>query len=782
MTGEGRVPAGDFRAIVDVAAAGGRFASIDRASGGLIDWPSGTAPYAYGAYFHQYLADQYGAERLSRLADATAGRIPLLGAGAFKKVFGRSEGDLWTDFRESRERAGVPRSVTDATAVRRTQHGHVVTAPVVTGDGTIYYAISNADGFPALMRLAPGGTPRRLAWRALGTRTSVRGDWVLFDQLERVRSIALYSDLYAVRTSGGAVRRLTKDARAADPDLSPDQRRVVCTVQETGRRAIAMVDFQPDATAQPRLVVDDPDADFTGPRWSPDGRQIVAARRRPHAYDLVLIDPESGAVRTLVSRSDARLVTPAWSPDGRTILFSADMATGPPVAAPFNVFAADVAPSSSGADAPVAEVRQVTDTVGGAQFPQLAADGTLTYVGYTPDGYDLFSVATDRTRWTAVAATTNARQAEAAASVAATGSPAVAGDDHPYSPWRTLAPTFWTPIVSSDSGETLIGAATGMVDALGRHAYAADAAWTGVRARPDWHLAYAYDRWRPTLFASYADDTDPIRGGIVRSQELFAGALLPFRRLRWSETLLGGFDMQTDTVACRSTAATCGFRDAQRDLRSLRGGWLHDSRRLFGYSISTEEGVAIEAAAETSRTAFGSDVDAGAAVFDIRGFHRVFAAHTVIAARAAIAGAWGDLGARRIFSASGSGPTFPIFDFGRDSVGLLRGFAPEDVVGTRAAVANVDLRVPLAHPQRGVGTWPIFLRAIHGAVFVDAGTAWNTPFRAADLRSSAGGELSVDLVLLHYVPVTFVGGAAWTRDPVSDRTRATFFGRIGHAF
>jgi hypothetical protein len=810
MTGEGRIPAGDFRAIVDVAAANGRFAPIDRASGGLIDWPNGNAPYAYGAYFHQFLADRYGAERLSELADATSRRLPLLGAGAFKKVFGRSESDLWKEFRDTRERAGVPHSATDARAVRLTHHGYIVTAPRVTESGTIYYGIANADGFPALMRLAPDGTPRRVAWRALGGRTSVRGDWVVFDQLERVRSIALYSDLYAVTTNGGRVRRLTRHARAGDPDLSPDSRRIVCTVQATGRRAIALLDFQPATVSPPRVLVDDPDADFSGPQWSPDGRQIVAERRRLHAYDLVLIDPESGAVRTLVSRSDARLVTPSWTADGRTILFSADLSADPADAggpvkadAPFNVFAVDVPGPSAVADAPLAEVRQVTDTVGGAQFPELSANGTLTYAGYTPDGYDLFSVATDRAQWTAVRAGDFRLKAEATGSETsagragdfrlkadATGSDRAVSsrdfrlpaEDHAYNPWRTLAPTFWTPIITTDSGETVIGAATGTFDALGRHAYAADAGWTGARARPDWHAAYAYDRWRPTLFASYADDTDPIRGGVVRSQELFAGALLPFRHLRWTETLLGGFDMQTDTVTCASITATCGVRDAHRDLRSIRGGWLHDSRRLFGYSISTEEGVAIEAAAETSRAALGSDVDAGAAVLDARAFHRFLGRHTVIAARAAFAGGWGEIGARRFFSASGPGPSFPIFDFGRDSIGLLRGFAPEDVVGTRAAVANLDLRIPLARPQRGIGSWPIFLRTIHAAAFVDAGNAWNTTFRAADIRTSAGGELSLDLVLLHYVPLTFAGGAAWTRDPVSDRSRARFFGRIGHAF
>jgi outer membrane protein assembly factor BamA len=169
-------------------------------------------------------------------------------------------------------------------------------------------------------------------------------------------------------------------------------------------------------------------------------------------------------------------------------------------------------------------------------------------------------------------------------------------------------------------------------------------------------------------------------------------------------------------------------------------------------------------------------------VFDARAFHRVFGRHTVIAARAAVATGWGDIGARRVFSAGGSGPSYPVFDFGRDTIGLLRGFAPEDVVGSRAAVANLDLRIPLAHPQRGVGSWPLFLRAIHAAAFVDAGSAWNTTFRTADLRTSAGGELSLDLVLLHYVPLTFVSGAAWTRDPVANRSRAALFGRVGYAF
>jgi hypothetical protein len=775
MTGEGRMPAGDFRAIVDVAAARGRFEPIDRVGGGLIDWPAGNAPYAYGAYFHQYLADTYGAERLTELADATSGRLPLFGAGAFKNVFGRSTGDLWDEFRDARERAPVPPSGTDARAQRLTHHGFVVTAPRVADGGIVYYGISNPDGYPALMALPPGGVPRRIAWRAFGNRTSVRGDWIVFDQLERARSVALYSDLYAVRASGAPVspvHRLTRDARAGDPDLSPDGRRIVCTVHATGRRALALLDFSTAGPTVPRVLLDETGADYTGPRWSPDGRQIVAERRRSGVYELVLIDPETRAVRTLAARSDARLVTPSWTPDGAAVLFAAD-----PDDLPFNVFGVDVAGG---------EVRKITDTAGGAQFPEVSANGTLTYVGYTADGFDLFSVPLGSFRLQAEA-TGNVWKAEAASrgsSLENLQEPENPENPEslPYRPWRTLVPTFWTPIVQIDAGETVVGAGTAMVDALGRHAYAVDAGWAAARARPDWHAAYAYSRWRATLFATYADDTDPIRGGTIRSRELFAGALLPFRHLRWTETLLGGFDAQTDTATCTAITGRCRTRDIHRILRSVRGGWLHDSRRLVGYSISPEEGFAIEAAAETSRTAIGSDVDAGAAVFDARVYHRLFGRHTVLAGRVAAAAGWGRAGSRRLFSAGGPGPSYPVFDFGRDTVGLLRGFAAQDIVGSRVAVANVDVRFPLARLQRGAGSWPLFIRTLHGAVFADAGQAWDTTFPAADLRTSTGGELSLDVVIAHYVPLTLVSGAAWTRDPVANRRGATLFGRIGYAF
>jgi hypothetical protein len=324
-----------------------------------------------------------------------------------------------------------------------------------------------------------------------------------------------------------------------------------------------------------------------------------------------------------------------------------------------------------------------------------------------------------------------------------------------------------------------IGAATAGADALGRHAYTASAAWSVARARPDWIVAYAYDRWWPTLFASLSDDTDPWRSGNVRTREVNAGALLPFRRVRWTQNVLAAFSGSGDRFDCGSCTEAIGGT-AKR--RAIRLGWSFDDTRSYGYSISRESGVSIRATSETTRAALGADGNAGAMIFDATAYRRVFPRHGVIAARAAAATSWGDKPLRRVFSATGPGPRPAGFAFGSDAIGLLRGFASGGVAGEHAFVSNLDYRFPLSSIQRGVGTLPMFIRTAHAAVFVDAGHAWSDHLRWSDLRTSVGAEMSLDTVLGYAVPVTFTSGVALRNDPVTSRHGVVVFGRIGRAF
>jgi hypothetical protein len=94
----------------------------------------------------------------------------------------------------------------------------------------------------------------------------------------------------------------------------------------------------------------------------------------------------------------------------------------------------------------------------------------------------------------------------------------------------------------------------------------------------------------------------------------------------------------------------------------------------------------------------------------------------------------------------------------------------------------MDYRFPLAWPQRGIGTLPVMLRSIHGAVFVDVGHAWDASFRAADVRRSFGAEISADTVMGYSLPLTLTAGAAWRDDPSGRRPGWAVFARTGRAF
>ena len=234
LTGQGRVPDRNFRAIADVASAESRFEPIDRANGGLVDWPSGQAQYVYGAYFHEFLVARYGEASLRQLTDSTAGRVPYFGSRAFKKIFKRSLGDLWREFEAaSRE----PVAAASAKVTRLTEDGFGVAGPRLAADGRLYYSVVNPNGFPALLVREPGATEsRKVTNRYLGTNVGFAGSEIVFDQMEIEHQVGLQSDLYAVAASGGHSRRLTHGARAADPDVSPDGRRD-CLHDSAGRSA-----------------------------------------------------------------------------------------------------------------------------------------------------------------------------------------------------------------------------------------------------------------------------------------------------------------------------------------------------------------------------------------------------------------------------------------------------------------------------------------------------------------------------------------------------------------
>ncbi len=361
----------------------------------------------------------------------------------------------------------------------------------------------------------------------------------------------------------------------------------------------------------PTVLVSAPETEFASPRWSPDGRRIAVERHvRGSLPEIVIVDVATRAVTIAAASGTSRCVSPAWMPDGRRVLFASDRGSGP-----FRLFAVDLATGG---------LSRLEGTGSSAQSPDVSADGrAVVYVGYTPDGYDLFTLPLDAARWSQV------ENASTPANVP-TPTPSSGDTSHDYHPWATLAPRYWTPTVGSDGGEIVAGAAVGGADALGRHAYLADVEWASSRARPDWGVSYLYDRWRAALFASASDDTDPFRAGEVRSIELNAGVLFPWKRVRWAQSALAGFHAATDTIVCPTCERPI---DERAERRSIRTGYTFNSAKRYGYSVSLEEGWSLTATNELIARGLGSDGNAGSVIADLRGYRRVGTRHSALAAR-----------------------------------------------------------------------------------------------------------------------------------------------------
>jgi hypothetical protein len=785
MTGEGRLHAGDFQAIVEEAARRRTLEPLDRINGGLTDWPAGQAPYAYGSRFHEYLADRFGVETLAALADRTARRVPYLAPGAFSAVFGESLNELWRDFQAALV-AEVGDPMFDAGATRLTRQGFVVAAPRFDG-ARIVYAAQTPDGFPGLNQIpANGGAPSTLATRYYGSTTAVGAKSLFFDQLEVRRNVAVTGDLYALSRRTGRVKQLTSGARVRDPDLSPDGATLVAVQERAGARDVVLISGL-ERTPRIATLVAETDTQFNAPRWSPDGRRVAVERHRLGAApEIVIVDVATRGITVVAAVERTRMVNPSWRPDGRAIV-----AAVAPQDRPFNVFEIGLE------DPPI--VRPLTHTSGGAAWPEVSPDGkTLVFVGYTPDGHDLFSLPypTDAPAvplgpgfpFSAAVTPANGRAVALAEAELA--------DAPPYSPLPTLRPTSWSPLVTWDSTQVRVGAAVAGIDVLGYHAYAASATWLAAspsaattrtsNRTPDWSISYAYDRWRPTLVMAVSTNTSFFAGPATaagtpstatdRQRQVLAGVVVPFVHARVSHAAALVFFRGTDDY-------TFADRTLTSNRAAIRGAWETTTARTYGYSISPEDGVSVGATAEVVRTSLGASADATTGTVDARAYLPGAARHHVVAARAGFGVSSGDSSVGRTFLLGGASPNPAVADFGSSAIGLLRGFPAASFAGSHVALVNLEYRLPLARPQRGVGAWPLLLHTLHAAAFADAGHAWTRDFDVRAAKTSFGAELSANIVAGFYYPFTLSAGVAHRHDgagTIPDGAAAYF--RVGKSF
>jgi Tol biopolymer transport system component len=749
----------------------GPFPRLDEVVHQPLTWPRGNLAYLLGGRFFLYLRQRCGAEALTAfMQDQGAQLWPYRFDTLARRHLGADLATLWGDFgaavraRAEAELAAIrARPVTQARPL--TRRGSQVLHPRWLPDGTgLVYFDAGTEERPGLRRVGLDGRDGgRLA------DVDANGTFALRSSREAVvaatevwREFSTYDDLRLVDLEAGGQRQLTDGERATDPDVSPDGATVVYAVHLPGgemalrRRRLA---GGPAETLFQREGVQ-----VSAPRLSPDGRQVAFELQENGRRDLALLQ---GGQLSFVTDDDAIDLGPSWSPDGRTLYFASERS------GVYNVYAYEIeatstatspTPTSNRHRAP-GRLWQVTNLELGALEPQLSPDGaTLAFVGYSRRGYDLYALPLDRSSWTEPAPP---QPRPLRGPDAARTPPPPTLPDRPYRAFDTALPTFWLPTLGIDGAGTTLGVVTGGSDVLLQHLYLAQG-WYGFASRqPGYDVAYLGTWLYPRLQLSSARFIDTTPGFPERLEE----AWVP---LEASATF-------TDTRLTRSTAFTVGWRALR--LRALGGvpqvfepgvaayrdgtasEWsaslAYSDARRFVSSISPEEGRVLSLGVSGADASVGGTFTYARARASIAQYLRVpGTSHVVLATRASLGVARGTLGGRQPFTLGGPAGEDPVSLALAAFLGpivpgdVLRGYPSGALAGSTLENGSLELRFPLAVLERGYRAWPVQLRRLHGALFLDAGQlvpappSGGAPFGAlGDLHFGAGGELRAEVVL-----------------------------------
>ncbi len=803
LTTGGRLRGSGFRETLRAAVLETTGPKLDEAESDPGAWPP-NRQYVFGGLFLDHVADRYGLDALPAWMARRAGSFGSIfsrGAGTGELFGGKSLSQAWTDWitgardealqLRDRLQASAPGL---ATTRRLCGVAHSTSFPRVSPDGTtVAFLYSDEGRQPLGLYVADlkACAPRRLA-RVNGAHAfawAPDGRSIVFSQSMLVDNARVFGDLFRVEIASGLVSRLTRSARLTSPDMHPSGRTVVAVQDESDRSRLVTVDLV-SATISP-LTQFSAETAWGPARWSPDGTRLAAMRfTRGASYDLVLLSADG---RLLQALTDDRALEgiPEWdigAPAGvRRLFFTSDRSG---VRELYGVeLDGDTSPRAYLAARVTTGLHEVT-LVPDAVSPRTVIIATVVHA----DGRHLERLEVDRASWIAA-------PVPAADYAARPGDPDAAPVlldatvPRPYSPFRDLLPTGWSPVIATIGGVgSFAGAATGGVDVIGRHQWQGSAA-LGPDSRWFGSAGYVYRRFpRAQLFGQVSSrwrleqriesgDAELLR--LERRRAVAVGAVFPWRTLRRLTLLSASLQIEDRHREDSGDAGSVAEPIEQRP--TLVGGGLGVS---FGNtqagprSISVQDGVLMTAAANymkataDDRWRSGWEVSASA--------YRSLPSWTtsgrpVLAATVRVAEERGPAASR--LTAGGLGTT-AILD-GSGTNFEVRGYPEGFVTASALWSARTELRLPIARVSRGLGAAPVYLRRLSGSWFVDSvGGATSVDRLGAPQLLSTGAELSSDIALFSFLAIrirTGVGVPLKSLGPVS-RGDARFYVTAGTSF
>lgn len=718
-------------------------------------WPSTyMLSHDLGGWLVRYLVEQYGSDKIVKLAEVNAQRplnllAPFFGddfSSVLKETLEVSAKDFYKGFKawlqgqfkpqiEAIEREGV----TESRRLSSLKYWNY--APAWSPDGRFiaYYHADPVEGtltrLPTIRLIRADGTEDRVitqdAWPwsffrppfwAPTPAWSPDGKKLIYAKVERYRNYYLYGDLYLYDLETKREQRLTHGARAYNPVFLPDGKRILFAKHNWGEKAPDLAVFDLETRTIHTLQTFSNDMLLDSFEVSPDGKQIALSLWRWGGYqDLYLMPSEGGELQPL-TQDQASDLDPTWSPDGEFILFSSDRD------GVNNLYAYRV---SDGV------LSKVTNVLTGAFAPAVSPDSSqIAFVGYSINGYEIHTMEYNPQAW---------KQVDYHRETI----PAWSGFRKPHFPVKeralglgeALAPRIVLPfIIPLEEGWELALQALGFDRHFGQ-TYVLTAFYNWARAKPGYFLFYINPQLKMPLWSL------PLSLGVHWLQrdpvtvQRFELALPLMKQLHWSSHLSLGYQ--------HSVGLDWEPGPLSRALFQPLSPLLPENvSQLLSLAFPTQDGFTLRWNVSGA--------------FNLAELFNQLSLTLALRLKDPSDSMMFFLELRDLLRLPAPGDpelAFRLALGGQPFADPLRGFATSTPLG----VMNLEYRFLVQSIEQGVGSWPIFVDDLRGSIFLDIGATQklDSAERSAVLKAGLGVELHLAIYLGYVLgPITLRAGVA----------------------
>jgi hypothetical protein len=786
QTSGGRMRSSLFDMLMRMDTLDDKLLSLAQISNNPVRWPHGDIRYLYGSQFVGFIGRHFGDAALHRIGhDYGKQTLPYGMNRIAMRATGFTYVDLYEQFRAELKQhymaqrdAVVAAGLTADPAIAA--HADVTRTPRFLRDGRLAYWTDDGRSTPRIRLLDGSLLTRTTSDAVFAAEPNGRG--VIYSQVAPYRDIYYFHDLFRLDLASGDSERLTTGMRASQPDVSPNGRQVAFVTQRSGTSNLEVAELEDIPGTRRVLLRSRPYDQVFTPRFSPDGSRIAVSAWRKGGYrDILLVDPQSGAIRELTH--DRAIDTgPTWSPDGQRVYFSSDRSG---IA---NIYAYEL---SSGL------LYQVTNVLGGAYQPVLSPDGRrLIYVDYQSTGYGLCEHALGQDR----PAPSYADQRPRAESTP--DQPPLPVE--PYNPLPSLLPyNYRLSIAPGAYGEEISVDVSGS-DIAYFHNYSL-------------HVGVAFENpSKPEAAVYYRYNRTPLQPSVQLYRRLSTrgGLEVGGQSRTWIADTLGGglgvsymfpsvlrsqsLDFSYALAYVGKAEAFGGKLDPNEPpprlpelgyLPSAGFGYRYSDVTAQAYDISPSGGRSLTFHIDVTDPIMGRDIHSVSTRWELRQFARVpwFAGH-VFALRYAGGLAAGDRGRAGSFSVGGFPQNvalpslYDLVAFGSIPSldgNALRGYPANYRWGPQFQMLQLEYRLPIFDPEWGIYTLPFYIRRLAATVFVDAGNAYAGAPKLSEFLVGTGAELFAQLVLGYTMIVSVRMGLA---HGLTHGGETQFYLHVGTAF